>query len=37
MLGVSGVLITLRSGQSREEWQRTADAFVAAGLPIIRH
>lgn len=35
VLGVSGVLVALRTSQSREEWQRTAGAFVAAGLPMV--
>jgi hypothetical protein len=35
LLGVSGVLVALRSAQSREEWQSTAGAFVAAGLPMV--
>jgi hypothetical protein len=33
VLGVSGVLVALRLAQSREEWQHTAGAFAAAGLP----
>ena len=35
VLGVSGVLVALRTTQSREEWQHTAGAFVAAGLPMV--
>lgn len=29
------MLVMLPTTQSREKWQRTADVFVAAGLPIV--
>lgn len=35
VLGVGGVLLALRAGQPRSEWQRTAGAFVAAGAPMV--
>jgi hypothetical protein len=35
VLGVLGVLVALRTAQLDEEWQRTAGAFAAAGLPMV--
>lgn len=35
VLGVAGVLLALRTGQSRDDWQKTAGAFAAAGAPMI--
>jgi hypothetical protein len=36
VLGVSGVLVAIRLARSREEWRRTAGAFVEAGAFLLK-